>query len=154
MIFLPELACVVVYESLDNAAVSPSDMTSCSDDANSPLHLAASPGIFRSCTVPVALAVIIVVQFNSPFTSTLIILLQMAELSEGSIPKENLEFRRCIILAIVGSTPVESANLKAVLETGYLSIVKTWYDQILQGSVGASTLAIDDQFRFISLCNS
>ena len=61
----------------------------------------------------------------------------MAELGEGtSIPKENIDFRRCIILAIVGSTPVENANLKAVLESGYLSTVKTWYDQILQGSTG------------------
>lgn len=62
----------------------------------------------------------------------------MAELDEGnSTPKENIEFRRCIILAIVGSTPVENTNLKAVLESGYLSTVKTWYDQILQGSAGA-----------------
>lgn len=62
----------------------------------------------------------------------------MTELSEGSsTPKETIEFRRCIILAIVGSTPVENANLKLVLENGYLSTVKTWYDQILQGTVGA-----------------
>lgn len=60
----------------------------------------------------------------------------MAELDQSDVPKETLEFRRCILLAIVGSTPVESNSLKAVLESGYLSTIKTWYDQILQGSVG------------------
>ena len=70
----------------------------------------------------------------------------MTELSEGSsTPKETIEFRRCIMLAIVGSTPVENANLKLVLENGYLSTVKTWYDQILQGSLGAPELDITRQ---------
>ena len=70
----------------------------------------------------------------------------MTELSEGSsTPKETIEFRRCIMLAIVGSTHVENANLKLVLENGYLSTVKTWYDQILQGSLGAPDLDITRQ---------
>jgi hypothetical protein len=60
----------------------------------------------------------------------------MAELDAIGASNEVLEFRRCIILAIVGSTPVESPSLKAVLDSGYLSDVKLWYDQILQGSVG------------------
>jgi hypothetical protein len=62
----------------------------------------------------------------------------MAELGAIGASNEVLEFRRCIILAIVGSTPVESPSLKAVLDSGYLSEVKKWYDQILQGSVGES----------------
>ena len=60
----------------------------------------------------------------------------MAEQGQSNVSKESLEFRRCIILAIVGSTSVDSGSLKAVLESGYLATVKTWYDQILQGSVG------------------
>ena len=60
----------------------------------------------------------------------------MTELDGSGATKEVLEFRRCIVIAVVGSTPVESAPVKMALDSGYLSQVKTWYDQILQGKVG------------------
>ena len=62
----------------------------------------------------------------------------MAEKGAIGASSEVIEFRRCIILAIVGLTPAESPSLKAVLDSGYLSEVKKWYDEILQGAVGES----------------
>ena len=60
----------------------------------------------------------------------------MTELDTSGVTKEVLEFRRCIVLAVVGATPVESPAVKSVLDGGYLNHVKTWYDEILQGKVG------------------
>lgn len=59
----------------------------------------------------------------------------MAERKDG-VPKQVLEFRRCIILTIVGSTDVNSSSLSGILENGYLNTIKTWFDEILTGSVG------------------
>jgi hypothetical protein len=44
--------------------------------------------------------------------------------------------RRCIILAVVGSTPTNSTSLEYILSSGFLNTVKLWLDQILSGSVG------------------
>lgn len=44
--------------------------------------------------------------------------------------------RRCIILAIVGSTPSSNSSLGLVLENGFLSSAKSWLDDILNGSIG------------------
>lgn len=60
----------------------------------------------------------------------------MTELATSGVTKEVLEFRRCIVIGVVGSTPVESASVKAALESGYLNHVKTWYDEILQDKLG------------------
>lgn len=60
----------------------------------------------------------------------------MTELDTSCATKEVLEFRRCVVIAAVGSSPVESASVKTVLDSGYLTHVKSWYDQILQGKVG------------------
>lgn len=62
--------------------------------------------------------------------------IQMTDLDTSGVTKEVLEFRRCVVIAAVGSSPVESASVKAVLDSGYLTHVKSWYDQILQGKVG------------------
>jgi len=78
----------------------------------------------------------ILLSLRDVFTSCLVAFVQMAETGQDAVTKESLEFRRCIILAVVASTDVESESLKAVLETGYLSLVKTWMDQILSGAVG------------------
>jgi hypothetical protein len=53
--------------------------------------------------------------------------------------KEILVSRRCIVLALVGSTPIDASILTSILKDGYLSIVKHWMDEILSGSVGTST---------------
>lgn len=44
--------------------------------------------------------------------------------------------RRCIVLSIVGSTPPSSSSMSAVLQSGFLSIVKTWLAETLNGAVG------------------
>jgi hypothetical protein len=68
--------------------------------------------------------------------------LQKAESSEkipgasDEIKKAVLEQRRAIILAIVGATPDSSPSLERVLSNDYLSGVKVWLDQVLDGSVG------------------
>jgi hypothetical protein len=68
--------------------------------------------------------------------------LQKAE-SPDKIPAESheikkavLEQRRGIILAIVAATPDSSPSLERVLSNDYLSVVKVWLDQVLDGSVG------------------
>ena len=66
----------------------------------------------------------------------------MAESVDGvvaDIPetkKAVIAYRRCIILAIVGSTPADSQALGRIVSSGFLSTVKFWLDQILNGSVG------------------
>jgi hypothetical protein len=68
--------------------------------------------------------------------------LQKAQSSEkipatsDEIKKAVLEQRRAIILAIVGATPDSSPSLERVLSNDYLSGVKVWLDQVLDGSVG------------------
>ena len=50
--------------------------------------------------------------------------------------KSILAQRRCIILAIVGSTPPTNYSLARILQNGFLSTVKSWLDDILSGNVG------------------
>ena len=50
-----------------------------------------------------------------------------------------LEQRRCLLLAIVGSTAENSSNnptLRNILNSGFLVKVKMWLDDILAGNVG------------------
>ncbi|KAG7346295.1 RNA recognition motif containing protein [Nitzschia inconspicua] len=56
--------------------------------------------------------------------------------------KAILVSRRCLILALVGSTPVDSSSLGTILQNGYLSSVRTWMDEILSGSVGGVDLLL------------
>lgn len=44
--------------------------------------------------------------------------------------------RRCIILAIVGATPSSNSSMALILQSGFLSSVKSWLDDILNGTVG------------------
>lgn len=68
--------------------------------------------------------------------------LQKAQSSEkipgasDEIKKAVLGQRRAIILAIIGATPDSSPSLERVLSNDYLSGVKVWLDQVLDGSVG------------------
>ena len=44
--------------------------------------------------------------------------------------------RRCILLALIGSTSPSNIAVKGILESGYLVVVKGWLDDILNGNVG------------------
>ena len=49
-----------------------------------------------------------------------------------------VEQRRCILLAIIGSTPDTNPTMNAILSNGFIDIVKSWLDDILNGAIGAS----------------
>ncbi len=49
--------------------------------------------------------------------------------------------RRCIILAIVGATPSSNSSLGLIMQSGFLSAMKVWLDDILAGRVGKLFLA-------------
>lgn len=63
---------------------------------------------------------------------------QMATDSTTIVGEKNatLAQRRCIILAIVGSTPSSNISLSQILQDGFLKTVKSWLGDILSGSVG------------------
>jgi hypothetical protein len=44
--------------------------------------------------------------------------------------------RRCLLLGVVGSTAPDSRILEQVMALGYLTSVKGWLDQLLDGNVG------------------
>lgn len=54
----------------------------------------------------------------------------------NDMKKAALEYRRCIILGIVGSTSTTSPALELILANGYLDHVKIWLDDILSGTAG------------------
>jgi hypothetical protein len=57
--------------------------------------------------------------------------------SAGDVGKKSvLEQRRCLILAIVGSTSADFPSVSRIISNGYLSHIKVWLDEILKGSVG------------------
>ena len=47
-----------------------------------------------------------------------------------------LSQRRCIILAIVGGTPSSNISIHKILQNGFLSTVKSWMNDALNGSIG------------------
>jgi hypothetical protein len=56
-----------------------------------------------------------------------------------------LEQRRCLLLAVTGSTAdtiPRSPTLKRILEAGFLVQVKSWLDDILIGTVGEHVTTI------------
>lgn len=75
--------------------------------------------------------------------------------SVDSIPGDSdtknkiLAQRRCIILAIVGATPSSNTSLALILQNGFLSTVKSWLDDILNGSVGELVLYKPPFFTFL-----
>ena len=48
----------------------------------------------------------------------------------------SLEQRRCILLAIIGSTSSTNAALLRCLEQGILTSIRVWLDEVLAGKVG------------------
>ena len=55
---------------------------------------------------------------------------------DNETKKAALVKRRCIILAIVGSTPSSNSSLVQILRYGFLKTTKSWLDEILNGSIG------------------
>eukprot|EP00978_Attheya_sp_CCMP212_P010863 scaffold26379_cov52-Attheya_sp.AAC.2 len=67
------------------------------------------------------------------------------EITVNSTPEQKtatLVRRRCILLAVIGSTQPDSAPLKVILNNGYLVLVKKWLDDILNGDVGKVDLLL------------
>lgn len=85
--------------------------------------------------------------FTLDFSQVFVLLLprklfQMASILD-SVATEDIErkkaaliSRRCLVLALVGSTPSSVSSLDLILQNGYLSSVKAWMDDILGGSLG------------------
>lgn len=60
-------------------------------------------------------------------------------MSDSPTKPRILEQRRCLLLAVTGSTAEtipRSPTLKRILEAGFLVLVKSWLDDILMGTVG------------------
>jgi len=53
-----------------------------------------------------------------------------------------LSYRRCIILAIVGSTPNSSPVLSEILRHGFLKTARQWLDDLLNKSIGGVDLLL------------
>jgi len=53
-----------------------------------------------------------------------------------------LEQRRCLLLAIIGSTTSSNKALEKIVDNGYLSSVKTWLDDALANRVGGIDLLL------------
>ena len=56
--------------------------------------------------------------------------------SDPAVCKSTLDFRRCILLAVVGATPAGSPSVDLILANGYLDNVKSWLDDTLSSSEG------------------
>lgn len=67
------------------------------------------------------------------------------------IKKNILVYRRCILLAVAGSTPSTHPSVAKVVNGGFLDSVKRWLDQILDGSVGALIGSLKAVSFFLSL---
>ena len=61
--------------------------------------------------------------------------------AEPGIKQKTLDYRRCVLLAIVGATPTESPSLDRILSDGYLLTVKTWLEEALSSSEGMFCIA-------------
>jgi len=53
-----------------------------------------------------------------------------------------LEQRRCVVLAIIASTPPMNPSLKGILSKGLLTLLKPWLDDILTSNVGTVDLLL------------
>ena len=60
--------------------------------------------------------------------------------------------RRCILLALIGSTSPSNVAVKGILESGYLVVVKGWLDDILNGNVGKFSSPNNISYLVIVLC--
>ena len=64
------------------------------------------------------------------------------DIMDPSLRGTVLAQRRCILLSCVNSTPRESSTVKDILNDGYLACVKSWLDEILNGSIGGVDLLL------------
>ena len=61
---------------------------------------------------------------------------KIAGAAEAETKKKILDYRRCVLLAIVGATPTDSPSVNRILSDGYLTSVKSWLDDALSSSEG------------------
>lgn len=55
------------------------------------------------------------------------------------LKKQTLRYRRCVLLAVVGGTPIEYPSLARIVADGYLNSVKLWLDEILATPEGTES---------------
>ena len=63
--------------------------------------------------------------------------------SDTSLNKKIIDYRRCLVLAVVGCTSLESTSLASVILDGYLSTIKVWLDDILSPPLGMLSLCLE-----------
>jgi hypothetical protein len=57
---------------------------------------------------------------------------------DAELKKRALDYRRCVVLAFIGSTPSNFTSLDHILSNGYLTSVKAWLDGMLASTEGRS----------------
>lgn len=62
--------------------------------------------------------------------------------AEVGSKKKTLDYRRCVLLCVVGATPIESPSLEHILDIGFLGVVKSWLDDILSNTEGTFTFRL------------
>jgi hypothetical protein len=165
--------CSVLYDIIDCLAVGwlpkgillASPAVFCTTYCMSSCWLAAQAALFNTIDSFVIVPVLCFVctdrvKTNLSFPTSLTCLRQSLQKAKSfekipaasdEIKKAVLEQRRAIILAIIGATPENSPSLDRVLSNDYLSGVKVWLDQVLDGSVGELRVRFShidlDQFR-------
>jgi hypothetical protein len=70
----------------------------------------------------------------------------------GDETKKILSQRRSIILSIIGSTPSSNDVLSQVLQNGFLATIKSWLDEVLNGSIGESDSLVQRLPQIILSC--
>ena len=65
-----------------------------------------------------------------------------------------IDYRRCIVLAVVGCTQTESTSLASVVLDGYLCSVKVWLDDILSPPLGMLLVAANSSTNIFYLRNT
>jgi hypothetical protein len=58
--------------------------------------------------------------------------------ADADVKKRALDYRRCVVLAFVGSTPSNFSSLDHILSNGYLTSVKSWLEGMLASTEGRS----------------
>lgn len=66
--------------------------------------------------------------------------------ADAELKKRALDYRRCLVLAFVGSTPSSFSSLDHILSNGYLTSVKSWLDGMLASTEGRS-IAVSQRER-------
>jgi hypothetical protein len=68
---------------------------------------------------------------------------------DTNVKRKIIDYRRCIILAVIGGTPIETASLTSVVLGGFLNSVKQWLDEILSSPLGLSNVTLSANSNFV-----